>query len=526
MVCYFALKRASLWVLLLRLLLVGAATGLRVNIVSPGFFSWRDSTSLSQLAPGILTGLDAIRRTYPQFNWTSEMLSTERLTDCPSLRDNIQYELSKWYYTKKYDGDEVLTVIITPGCFEVRLLNELAAAWDVLLITSMDYAEEMGNRNVYPSHVTTSPLSPENGIVYCALFAKMNWTKLYLLHDSSSTSYFIFQMTLLPSSLPKNCPIQLTSQRFASAAWNASQQLQLILQDFNSKSRVMLYLGNPFGLRKILIEAVKFNLLAGEHVFMALTPYDSPALFGNFTWQNDDSEDELMRLAYRAVLLIARADVRGPWYSSAAVRHLVPQWDQLTREKYDGPLPRPNLLLTALAAGHTAVELMAKAVYKSNPGGWVGRPPGGKLLADQLRNQSFDLQIGHVYILPQGQLDRENIASCFDFESGHFKTCLTSTSDKATARFLWKRVANVTWFDHNDFPFDEPKCGFDGHRDTDDCRRKDIHFRNVAIFASIIVMITLLIVIMGTRRQVRRQQIKHSTWWIVEFNTFAQKVNG
>ncbi|OWA50184.1 hypothetical protein BV898_14709 [Hypsibius exemplaris] len=223
-------------ILVVTQLLLGTGALPRVHIISPGFFSKSDAPSLTHFEPALETGLETVRKKYPHTNWTGEILHQTSFIDCFSLRDNIQVELSKWYYTKA-SGEDVLTVIIAPGCFESRYLSQLAAGWDTLLITSIDYTENIADRDVFPSYVTTSPFSPAYQIVYCALLNKLNWTKVYLLYDTNSGSFNAFQAQLLPVRIPANCAVQLTRQQFTSSFSNVSEQLQPILRDFNLKSR-------------------------------------------------------------------------------------------------------------------------------------------------------------------------------------------------------------------------------------------------------------------------------------------------
>ncbi|OQV24209.1 hypothetical protein BV898_02156 [Hypsibius exemplaris] len=389
----------------------------RVNIVSPGFFNWPQTTSLSHIAPAVETGLAAVRGRYPHINWTAEFLLSDHFKNCDGLKDNIQAELSRWYYTQAYSAADVLTVIITPGCYESRYMSQLAAGWDVLLITSMDYTENMGNRNQFPSYVTTSPKTPVNGVILCALLVRMNWTRVYLLHDTSSDDYYGYQAINLHLSMPRNCGVLLTRQQFASASENASQALPFILQDFNSKSRVLLYLGAPAGMRPILVEAKKQNMTYGEHVFLAITNDD--AADGNDGWQAQSENDQAMRSDYQAILLVKLVDTVA-LAATAPMRQLVPEWRTLALSKYNNTNLK-NMRIQTNVAGHTAIELMAEAVEAANPGGWTNAPPGGKLLADQLLNRTFDLQIGKAHMLAQGQLSVQHRTVCFDLKEAAFK---------------------------------------------------------------------------------------------------------
>ncbi|OWA54417.1 hypothetical protein BV898_18821 [Hypsibius exemplaris] len=209
----------------------------RVHVISPGFFSWSDTPSLSHFEPALETGLDAVRQKYPHINWTGELLYPASFSDCFSLRDNIQPELAKWYYTRPY-GEDVLTVIIAPGCWESRFISQLATGWDILLFTSKDYTENIADRVIFPSFVTTSPFTPAPQIIQCALFKKLNWTKTFLLYDTSSSSYEFYSLWLL-SRMPALCGVLLTRHEFTSTSVNVSQQLQPILRDWTLRSRGM-----------------------------------------------------------------------------------------------------------------------------------------------------------------------------------------------------------------------------------------------------------------------------------------------
>ncbi|OWA54421.1 hypothetical protein BV898_18825 [Hypsibius exemplaris] len=106
---------------------------------------------------------------------------------------------------------------------------------------NIDYTENIADRGVFPSYVTTSPFSPAHQIIYCALLNKLNWTKVYLLYDTDSNSFNAFIAQLLPVRIPANCAVQLTRQQFTSSFSNVSEQLQPILRDFNLKSRELYH---------------------------------------------------------------------------------------------------------------------------------------------------------------------------------------------------------------------------------------------------------------------------------------------
>ena len=84
-----------------------------VNIITPGFFDWNVPVSLSNIGPAFDTGISALRRRYSDFNWSHEFLLSELFRDCSRLTDNVQFVLSRWYYTQR--NKDALSVIVTPG---------------------------------------------------------------------------------------------------------------------------------------------------------------------------------------------------------------------------------------------------------------------------------------------------------------------------------------------------------------------------------------------------------------------------
>jgi hypothetical protein len=94
----------------------GAVTR-KITILSPGFFGFDAFPSLSYNGPAIETGVQRLRLSYPQFNWTSKYLHTEEMSSCIAVFDNIQNVLSRWYYTER-DPDS-LSLIVAPGTLTI-----------------------------------------------------------------------------------------------------------------------------------------------------------------------------------------------------------------------------------------------------------------------------------------------------------------------------------------------------------------------------------------------------------------------
>ncbi|OWA54419.1 hypothetical protein BV898_18823 [Hypsibius exemplaris] len=119
---------------------------------------------------------------------------------------------------------------------ESRFMSHLATGWDTLLITSNDYTENIADRAIFFSFVTSSPFTSAPQIIQYALFKKLNWTKTFLLYDTSSVLYQFYSLLLL-SRMPALYGVLLTRHKFTSTSVNVSQQLQPILRDWILRSR-------------------------------------------------------------------------------------------------------------------------------------------------------------------------------------------------------------------------------------------------------------------------------------------------
>ena len=145
---------------------------------------------------------------------------------------------------------------------------------DPLTFSSNDYPERMEDRLTFPTYLTTSPFTPSLEAVYCALLTKMNWSKLYVLHDLDGPPHYGYMASRLISVLPVACGARITSQVFHHADRQSRGALRSVLLDFTSRSRgklikihirkqphdvldfssVMIYLGNAAGLRMVLVK--------------------------------------------------------------------------------------------------------------------------------------------------------------------------------------------------------------------------------------------------------------------------------
>ncbi|GAU95187.1 hypothetical protein RvY_06850-2 [Ramazzottius varieornatus] len=162
------------------------------KIVSPGVIGFSTLASLSFLGPALEPGLNDLRRYDNSFTVSHTYLyNNNTLVDCDQVTSKVQDMLSKWYYQETAKDNQSTIIILTPGCTEGTMLNQLAAKWNVLLITTINSDIQIRFKAQSPTWVTTS-IAPSvyQGYMCLGLLRFYNWTSAYVLVDEGARNYF------------------------------------------------------------------------------------------------------------------------------------------------------------------------------------------------------------------------------------------------------------------------------------------------------------------------------------------------
>ena len=112
---------------------------LKVTIVTPGYTGFVTLPSLNYIGPAIDTAMDHMIKTYRQIlDFTHIYLSDTNFGTCVSFADNVQHLVAAWYYnytSRQTENSTEIIVFVTSACTESVKLSQLAASWNILLIT-------------------------------------------------------------------------------------------------------------------------------------------------------------------------------------------------------------------------------------------------------------------------------------------------------------------------------------------------------------------------------------------------------
>ena len=107
-----------------------------IKIVTPGVVGFVTLSSISLVGPAIESGLKGHRQYDEHFTVSHKYLYMTPGTECAELSDNIQDLLARWYYHEVAEDEESVIIIVTSGCTEGTMLSQMAANWNILLITT------------------------------------------------------------------------------------------------------------------------------------------------------------------------------------------------------------------------------------------------------------------------------------------------------------------------------------------------------------------------------------------------------
>ncbi|OQV16376.1 hypothetical protein BV898_09521 [Hypsibius exemplaris] len=427
----------------------------QLEILAPGVSTFDFLGSLNYTGPAYETGLQTLRVTYPQHIWNMTYLASP---SCFEHMDTVQAKLAEWYYVKR--SQRSVAVIVMPGCGEGAIINSLASAWNVLMITSSE-GLVLPDPRKRPTWITTTPIPPLPE-VYCSFLKSHGWTKVYVFLDQFGleATYYSYVATRVKGSL-NACGVRFEQNICLSTGpGRGNCSLTTTLEDFNNRHRIFLYFGKPSGLRIILIEASRLNMTNGKHVYVAVIPYRMKIYGTEFRWQNYDLDDEVVRQAYQSVILLSLVDESR--YTTASMANLIRKWRVYSEQDFSNTHLEFELPLPILIATHAALELVGRVVHElfveldgSLSEKWDGLITGTQL-ASRIRNRTFsDLDVGKMHMTVQGHLTFQTHAHYFHNATGQFVEYMRArlTEDDA---FFWVATADSQWFNQTGFPSDEP----------------------------------------------------------------------
>ncbi|OWA50056.1 putative Atrial natriuretic peptide receptor 3 [Hypsibius exemplaris] len=411
--------------------------------------------------------------------------------------------IGKWYYDRQR-RPAAMTVFIFAGCLEAYPTNRLVAGWNTLMITSAVNGAILRNKVLSPTWITGSCVSLVNYLkLFANLFEHFDWKTLFLIVDSTANPVYLDLNPSLVSVIGKMKDSQLTSVKIDS---NRGVDFAPILTHFRSASRVMIFLGHGQPLRQLMLKASELSMTNGEYAYIAMEIFESP-LFGRFTWQYGDEDDQRAKEAFRSVLLL------GPDVSiyDAPSVDLVDEWKRRSAVTFNVSYRDLN---PYVMASYSSVIMFGNVLKETISGDPMFDLRDGAEFAKRFLNRTFKLDYTEVFIDEAGERRTDLAVRSINATTGKFTVRMVQ--DKARSRlkivdkFDWPSEGNVP-------PRNEPLCGYQNYRAI--CRASGTSEVPAAVGAttSCIIIIALSFTWIVFHRGTGNQD----TWWALETGEFG-----
>ncbi|OQV14078.1 hypothetical protein BV898_11742 [Hypsibius exemplaris] len=486
---------------------------INLDIVSPGVIGNYTASSINLSGPAFDVSISRLRERFlAHFNISHTFLYNYSILNCVDFQNEVQNMLARWYYT--VDRSESVTVIMTPGCIESAQLNELAATWNVLLISTANSAPAIRDKAKSPSWVTTN-LFPSSyyGEIFNQLIVFHNWTSIDILLDRGSTGSYVLMFSLTIAVL-ENRKMRATNRDYNSSS--GEFEFPAFLQRVSTRNRILLFLGSPNELRKLLVAASWMNMTNGDYVYITGTSFIWKP-YGDYSWKRRDPSDEIILQAYKSVIFVVMVDMEMS--SSPISKSMQASWRtrfeedpfyQNTGLDTDPPLPMLTSATGSLEIlGEVLNETLAECPSSCNL-------RDGTTMARKMMNRTFSTTVGQVRFDANGERRPFlSSASYFDSTENRRKVYLrASTGQKG--EFKWKQVDSLSWHGGSQLPPSEPVCGFIEKGTA--CLNSGDTTRNALLGVLIPI---ILLVAGGVAVVVIKIRSRNHFWWQLDSTSFG-----
>ncbi|OQV15596.1 hypothetical protein BV898_10188 [Hypsibius exemplaris] len=390
-----------------------------------------------------------------------------------------------WYYQRGGERGPMPAYIVTPGCLEPLYLNQLAAAWNILLITTSSSDMIIKDKSKSPTWINTNVYpSLFYGTIFYRLCLIHNWTSVFVvLDDDAIPNYQIVFRAVDAIMKPL---VRTVNVRYSSK--KAPLNMSDLLDNFSRHSRVMVFLASASQFRLLLLLAAAKGQTKGEYVFIVAVPFPYKAQ-GIFTWKADDRNDEVIRAAYRSVLFVTMVDATLH-VSETQMALLKSQWDHgfKTTPFYGNLDLHDEPAVPQLASVNGAIEMLAQVLNESLLDEGFD-PRNGRDFARHFYNRTFETSSGRIVLDRFGDRAPSVSVSYFNDTRGDFQVFLQSNIVDGV--FFWSALTAVSWFNGSELPPNEPSCGYAGDKPECLASRPGVAVKDLSTALGVVIAVLL-----------------------------------
>ncbi|OQV12551.1 hypothetical protein BV898_13194 [Hypsibius exemplaris] len=530
---WVTLIRPVLVVCFLIRMMVGASENvIHVDIACPGYINISIAQSaLGYNGPAFEAAVAESNKRYAGvFNFTLSFLTDDR-----KVRDGFDFTaeslelITSWYY-KRYEGstDKVLRVIISPGSIDGTNVQQLMANWGIMSIltsgsTISDY-KLPAPLILRFSYTSLAPIA----VNFIDILRMFNWTTVFLVTDYGASegmfAYLAAEFIQIVASINAATERKLLTlhQRRVTSGRPIPFQTQLVtvLTEFQSTSRVMIFLGRGEFLRQLLLTAHRLSMTTGEFAYLA---YESTPILraeANVTWQKGDGDDLAARDAFESLLLVHLNEEERQRLESPKVVALTEWTRQRSREEFNITLSYNQMPVPGVISAYRGVEIFAQVLNESRHQHGIASLYDGFTLSRAFLNRSFPGDLSEVFLDQSGTRRVEYVLSYFAAGRGHRRQVfLRQRKEDNFAMQIVGKIADF-WPGSEWPPRNEPLCGY---RNEKPICFKGNSFLQTAVAATSGAGAVLSVVCFIVRRWITSFRLLHLLWWNLDSNQLVMK---
>ncbi|XP_055352797.1 atrial natriuretic peptide receptor 1-like [Paramacrobiotus metropolitanus] len=412
-----------------------------------------------------------------------------------------------------------------PGCGAAAdSLYDLAVAWEtpvlgcpaasVGLLTSPDY---------YSRLTRTSFTYPSLKGILIRFLLNFNYTTPVFFVDKDNP--FFYEMgTLIRSAMQYDNPEYYQASKFVEFQSSKTNfaRLKELLSTAALNSRVYFLFMDANSTRRFLLGAHRLGYTNGEFVFIAIELYEN-RLWGHYTWQSNDENDETMRQAFEALLILSlqlspdadsENNILTFWQRVTGLSQSVYNYT-FSPDDLKSPDPIVIHFYEAVLLYGTTVQRMYKAHLNYS---------NGLDFTAFVANISFPSPLtGMVYL--DGNSERQSVYNMrsYDAHSGKHTPFLqfpVRTTDVVP-------TGAMTFVDSDSLPPNEPRCGFRNDNPVCIAERQSHLPPGATEAAAIVPTIVIIAAIVGGAYAVKKifYDLADPFWWRIILQDIEIRTN-
>ncbi|OQV14586.1 hypothetical protein BV898_11205 [Hypsibius exemplaris] len=487
-----------------------SVSALNVQILAPGFVNTPMPSTITLCGPAFATGTEYLNSVYnPTLNFTYFYVYDLSYGNCSSFTDETLHMVSQWMYQVRDPNS--LTVIVSPSCTYEPYLSQIAAQWNILLITSTQSDITIRDKHLAPTWVSTNIYPAQHyGDAMLNLIQANNWTSVYVVEEDGPLQFYGLVGPPVKRTFEAN-GVQLVYLKYDGR--KVPLNFTTLLIEFNARSRVMFFFGPAESLRILLIQAYSRKMTTSEYVYVAAISFIYKR-YGVFTWNKGDKDDLIVRMAYRSVLLFTAIDLSQD--RSANLTSFTARWRDLYLSDpfYRNQNLRDDPPTPFLAATEAGLEMLGQVLDEAITGVSSIDIWDGADLASAFWGRTFNTTTGRVSLDKYG--DRLPFTSMSYYDGTQFVVFARSRFDSGS--FQWENIRAVDWHGSPNFPPNEPYCGYGG--DHLRCTEKDESERRTTEIAAVsVAAVAVCVIILAaclTYHRWHHNRGLHTQWFVLD----------